>query len=672
MELPGPRARPAWENPGASALPLAFEPNYGQADASVKYLSRGRRHTVFLTAGEAVLAPAGGSAIRLKLIGARADAPVEGLQQLSGKSNYFVGQDRRKWRSGIPNYARIVYRKVYPGIDLVYYGKNGELEYDFIVAPDGDPTRIRLAFEGIDGLKHDAEGNLVLRAGGNQVVQRLPRIYQEVDGRKRTIAGKYKLLARNEVGFELGPFDRAQPLVIDPALAYSTYIGGSEGETGARVAVDTAGNMYVLGSTTSLDFPSPAPFSPGRARGDLFVLKMNPSGSAVLYSTYLGGSLFDFPSGLVVDSSGYAYVAGTTNSFDFPTTAGAFQSGYGGGEYDAFVAKLDSAGAVVFSTYLGTSGGASFGLDGASGVAVDTAGNVYLIGNTGSMAFPTVNPVQPGCAGYIKPYVAKFNSTGSALVYASCFLGGVPAGIAVDAAGNAYLAGVGLSAAGAPAANHVTKINATGSAVVYSTNVGGIPSSIAVDAGGRAYVTGIVSSDLPTIRALQPTFGGQTDAFVTRLSASGSVDYSTYLGGSGRDRGTSVATDAGGNVYVTGETFSADFPTWNAWQPASASSNPDMEADVFVAGLNALGSAFLFSSYLGGSSGESPGGITADAFGNVYVTGGTGSSNFPTVGALKPALSGHNDAFLVKIKPELAGLSEDISIPPRSRSSIHH
>jgi PKD repeat protein len=724
-------------------LPLQFETNRGQTDPTVKFLARGAGYTVFLTPSEAVLVlrspqtsdqpPAplvarrdrraraqreketrpkrAAAVVRLGLVGANPDPGVMGLDPLPGTANYFTTKDPHKWRTAIPTYAKVKYRDVYPGVDVVYYGAQRQLEYDFVVAPGADPARIRLAVTGANALSVDAAGDLVLQTASGALRLHKPLIYQVRDGARQEIAGGYVLFGKDRVGFRIATYDSQRPVVIDPVLSYATYLGGSSVvcdeygcsnnniDYGAGIAVDSAGNAYVTGFTISSDFPTANALQPAlRGTTNAFVAKLNPAGSALVYSTYLGGSNSDDGSSIAVDSAGNAYVTGTTSSGDFPTV-NALQPALRG-TADAFVAKLNPAGsALVYSTYLGGSN-----YEGSSGIAVDSAGNAYVTGTTFSFDFPTANALQSTLGGASDAFVAKIDAAG-ALVY-STYLGGAAAGddgagIAVDSAGNAYVTGSTRSSdfpttnalqstlRGIQAA-FVAKLNAAGSALVYSTYLGGSNfctfyqscygddgASIAVDSAGNAYVTGTTySSDFPTANALQPTLRGVRNVFVAKLNAAGSaLVYSTYLGGSGSNScdqygycyrgeyGAGIAVDTAGNAYVTGSTSSFDFPTANALLPSLSG----LGEDAFVAKLNAAGSALVYSTYLGGSDcgewyvncyGDEGYGIAVDSAGNAYVTGFTSSVDFPTTanapqrwlgGGVEGWPGRIGDAFVVKI-----------------------
>lgn len=672
------------------SLPLNFEANIGQVKQgsnAVQFLSRGAGYTLFLTSDGAVLALGGRqeSVLHMKLEGANPRAKVTGAEALPGKSNYLIGNDPRKWRASVPTFAKVQYRNVYPGVDLVYYGNQGQLEYDFVVAPGADPRAITLDVEGVREspqrahrdaplrpdarLRIDARGDLVIGARGGEVRFQKPVVYQPVAAMTRkSVEGRYVLKGKHGVGFEIAAYDPTRPLVIDPVLSYSTYLGGTSGaDYGQAIALDPAGNAYVTGYTCSTDFPTLDPVQSLNASGgceDAFVAKLDAAGDALVYSTFLGGTGNDAGLGIAVDPAGGAYVAGYTCSTDFPVV-NAIQA-TSNGDCDAFVSKLNSAGnELVYSTYLGGSD-----TDVAQAISADPAGNAYVTGYTLSADFPTTagafqTTFGGGSCGAApqeaKPcadaFVAKLNPTGSALAY-STYLGGgsydAGQGIAVDGAGNAYVTGFTTSS-NFPAANalqpgcdncgfpgeagaqglssdaFVTKLNPAGSALVYSTYLGGsgadTGTGIAVDPPGNAYVTGYTASkDFPTLNPLQANAAGGYDAFVTKLKADGSaLVYSTYLGGSGNDLGFAIAVDSAGSATIAGETFSEDFPVGDAFQPRH-----DGGFDAFVSRLNAAGDAAVYSSYLGGGSGDQALGVALDSSGSAYVVGITNSADFPT------------------------------------------
>jgi hypothetical protein len=692
---------------------LSFEANRGQAGDSVDFLARGAGYALFLKPTEVTLAltrgpgaaasaHAASRVLRMRLDGANPSARAEGADELAGKINYLVGDDPAKWRTGVPTFEKVRYASVYPGIDLVYYGNQRQLEYDFLVAPGAAPRAVSLEFEGADSVKVDAAGDLLLALGEGVVRQPKPFVYQEVGGDRRAVEGGYEVCDDGRVRFALGEYDASLPLVIDPVIVYSTYLGGSLFEFANAIAVDSAGSAYLTGYTDSTDFPTGAnPLQPGNAGSvDIFITKLNAAGTGLVYSTYFGGGGDDRAFDIALDSAGNAYLTGFTRSANLPTI-NAFQSalitGDSGIGQDVFVAKLNATGtALVYSTYLG---GASNEV--ANGIAVDTAGSAYLTGDVSSRNFPTTT-------GAIKrtksefggdAFVTKLSPAGNALAY-STYLGGDVFGnsdtgtdIAVDCAGHAYVTGYTYSTdfpttpgafqptfIGAPQGVEfaksdafVTKFDPTGTALVYSTYLGGTGrdegQGIAIDAAGSAYVTGLTMSfNFPTANPVQPNnnavAGVAEEAFVTKLNASGSAPvYSTYLGGGSGDVAQGIALDAGGNAYVTGATGSANFPTVNAVQNTFGG-----ESDAFVTKLNAAGSAFVYSTYLGGSgtnAQEQGTDVAVDSAGSAYVTGHTGSTDFPVVNPIQAAKAGGTvgigvptlDAFVTKIAEPTTGAS---------------
>ena len=920
-------------------LPLSFEANQGQADARVKFISRGSGYSLFLTATEAALAlaeprsednsvasaeapslesntrpsarPAGETqqVLRMRLIGANAGAEISGAQQLPGHVNYFIGDAPERWRTNVPTYAQVRYRGIYPGIDLVYYGNQRQLEYDFIVAPGANPRRIRLSFAGARSMSIDAAGDLVLQTGGGEVRQRRPVIYQEINGRRQAVAGRFVLRGRREVGFRVGHYDRSRPLVIDPILSYSTYLGDNNFYEAYDVAVDSSGHAYVTGQRSSFTPPSIANsilIGPGGAT-DAFIVKFNPQGSALLYATYFGGSSNERATSIAVDAEGNAFITGVTASSNFPTV-GALQSASGGGR-DVFIAKLNASGsAFVYSTYLG---GANY--DHGSSIAIDASGSAYVTGQTESRNFPTASALQTVKRGHaafrsadggtswsgsdaglngatvqtliVDPTnpallyagtesgVYKSTNGGASWTAASSGLSNIPVNVLVmdptnpatlyAGAGNFEVAGgvfkstdgggswtassaglpsssivalaidptnpniiyaggsgvhkstdgglswsstpltggsiadividptnpatiyvgtsngifksvngggswtasntgltsafttmlaidpvnpnilyadtnnfyrstnggaswsvvpgfanVGVSALAFARTNpliiyagtqvglvyrsidggqtwvltsvsapssyvyalaidpvnpsalyigvyggadiFIAKLNPAGSALTYATYLGGNGDQdwgqgIAADAYGNVYVTGRTNSaDFPTANPLQPQIRSFTDAFVLKLNAAGSaLVYSTYLGGNNSDSGNSIAVDAAGNAHVTGFTFSTDFPTMN---PLQATRGGGL-SDIFVAKLDPAGSALVYSTYIGGNGTEEGYGIALDAPGNIYVTGYTRSTNFPTANSLQASnAGGFADAFVLKLSGDGSAL----------------
>lgn len=679
-------------------LPLSFEANLGQTAGPVTFLSRGQGYTLFLTRrAEAVLVlsnsapkraslqptdaqPIGvklppralsQSALRLKLLGVKRAPQFEGLEEFPGKVNYFIGNKPEKWHANVPIYAKVKIRAVYPGVDLTYYGSQGQLEHDFLVAPGADPATIRMAAKGAQGLWLDDNGDLVATMQSGEVRLHKPVAYQEVDGVRREIASRYVLKGKDQIGFDLAPYDETRSLIIDPTLSYSTYLGGAGSDGATAVAVDAAGNAYVTGQTDSTNFPTngTAPQNSPGGGIDAFVTKLNPSGTGSVYSTYLGGNGDDIGLGIALDSAGNAYVTGRTQSTNFPTTTGAYQIALAGTK-NAFVTKIDSNGsALVYSTYLGGSADQdefNTPLQSAFAIGVDSSGNAYVTGYTDATDFPTT----PGAFqtsynnaffGSADAFVTKLNPSGSGLVY-STYLG-IATGfaISVDSSGDAYVAGLGQNVPTTPGAfqtsyiaaysnSFVSKLNPSGTALIYSTYLGGNgwATGIAVDSNGSAYVTGLILNTLPTSAgAFQTSNAGNISSFVTKFNSTGSaLVYSTYLNGTSDTQGSAIALDSAGNAYVTGFTNSTDYPTTsNANQPTFGGGY-----DAFVTVLNSGGTAPIYSSFLGGSGSDSGGGIALDAFSNVYVTGATNSTNFPTTaGAFQTTAQGSNDAFVTKI-----------------------
>ncbi len=667
-------------------LPLRFEPNHGQADANVRFLSRGTGPQLFLTRNEAVV---GG--VRMRPVGGNPDPRIEGLEELPGKSHYFIGNVATQWRTNVPAYARVRYRDVYPGVDLVYYGSQSQLEYDFVVGPGGDPAIIRVEFDGVEQMELEEGGGLVLRTANGELRQRAPVFYQQVGGTRREIAGRCVRQGERQIGFEVEDHDPSIPLVIDPLLTYSSFLGGRAGDVIHGIAVDASGNIYLTGSTESGNFPTASPFqSTNRGAPDAFVSKINAAGNALIYSTYLGGSgIFgDEGSAIALDTTGNAYVTGFTSSRDFPISADAVQRMLRGGFNDAFIAKLNATGsALIYSTYLGGDGA-----DEPAGIAVDPVGNAFVTGTTRSRNFPTTpgalqRALAGGFPGERNGFVSKLNAAGSALVY-STYLGGADddsaAGIAVDTTGSAYVTGTTSSAnfstarpfqaaKGGGTDAFVTKLNPDGATLAYSTYLGGGSNDqgrgIAVDSAGSAYVTGETgSSEFPTANAAQPLFGGFSDAFVTKLSPEGNrLVYSTFLGGRTSDGGFGIGVDSKGNAFVTGSAQSEDFPVANAIQAEFGG----RFRDAFVARLNASGSLVLYGTYLGGPADDEGRAIVVDRSGDVYVAGRTLSTNFPTTpGALQTTYGGGNvfvgDAFVAKLTTDTVVTLSAASFSPRA------
>jgi uncharacterized repeat protein (TIGR01451 family) len=716
-------------------LPMSFEPNQGQSDSRVKFLAHGNGYGLYLTSSEAVLALPQRSktenrpVVEMQFGGANQTAELAGTSLLPGHSNYFIGNVPSLWRRNIPQFSRVQYRDLYPGIDLDFYGKQGRLEYDFEVSPDADPNQIALDFKGTKNLHVTANGDLVLALDGGELRFEAPNVYQTTAVGTHPVSGSFVLRADNQIGFRLGDYDRSRTLVIDPVLTFSTYLGGPGNEsctaiTGApagfvphcpAIAVDSATRVYVAGATSSTaGFPVPAAGAgtdgPRGGAADVFLARFNSNGTALDYTTFVGGSGTDVPSGVGVDSGFNVYVTGTTNSGDFPTTTSAYQSGPGSANTNhVFLAKFDSSGSAnLYSTYLtGTTG-----VDSASDLAVDALGRAYVFGITSSSDFPTTaGAFQATAAASSQFFFSKLDPSASgtrSLLYSTLITsitsssGGVTGGaIAVDSTFNVYLAG-GTDIADMPIVNAykaayqggahdvwAAKLKAPATNTqqytpIYETYFGGAGDDIAYGVatdGTNTFITGSTTSTAITIptgtTAFQATNGGGTDAFVAKLglpvvsgTTQGSVplSYFTYLGGSATDTGLSIATDlTSGNARVTGFTDSANFPV----TPPSAGSNIQSGTgggrDAFVARIvtNSVSTTTNTSTanYLGGSGTDIGTSIAIDASLNDYVAGETSSTNFP-LQALAPATtafqttrSGASDAFVTKLGPSTSGLS---------------
>jgi uncharacterized repeat protein (TIGR01451 family) len=654
--------RPAADAEAVGELPMRFEPNAGRTDGRVKFLARGQGYGLFLTPDEVVLALRGADPVRVRFAGATGAAAVEGEAPLAGTTNYLVGDDPAAWRTNVTNYGKVRYRGLYDGVDAVFYGNGRQLEFDFVVAPGADPHAVRLAYQGVSKVEVASDGDLVLTTRGGELRQKAPVAYQRTAAGLRPVASKYRVAA-GEVGFEIGAYDPALPLVIDPFLSYSTYLGGTDVDSGRAIAVDALGNIYVAGSTLSLDFPTASPFqgdTPGSGK-DAFVSKIAPSGNALVYSTYLGGGNEDEAEGLALGASGNVYVIGTTASTDFPTVAPVQANS--GGQRDVFVAVLNAAGsALTYATYLG-GGGEDYGAD----IALDASGNMYLTGRTASVNFPTMNPIQTDSGDNADDaFATKLNAAGSTLVYSTYLAGNlVDAGrdVAVTPGGEAFIFGDTSSTTFAtrdaiqnmlsgPSDLFLVHLNPTATQLVSSTYLGGtgteVAGGIVLDNAGNAYITGTTgSTDFPTMNPIQLNSGGDEDAFVAKLGDRGtSITYSTYLGGSRNDAGRAIALESNGAVHVVGDTGSSNFPTVQPIQ-----TNPgDMNRDVFVTRVNQAGTGFAFSTYLGGNARDEGCDIALDESGNVYVTGDTRSANFPTQSPLGLNPDGDMpDAFVTRI-----------------------
>jgi protocatechuate 3,4-dioxygenase beta subunit len=681
---------------GYGKLPLAFVPNAGQTDSRVRYSAQAGGATFYFTPNEAVFAfgerssrQARGVVLRLAFLGANPGTRIEGQGLQTGKVNYLIGSDPASWRTGLPTYGQVVYRDLWPGVDMVFRGDAGRLKYEFVLRPGAKAADISLAYRGAKALSVAQAGHLLIRTPAGTLKDVRPVSYQEVGGRRVPVESRFVLQPdashTTAYGFAVGAYDAGRPLVIDPGLLYSTYLGGNNSDIGARITVDASGNAYVTGETESTNFPTTAGAFDMTSNGnlDVFVTKLNSTGSALVYSTYLGGSADDRGFAIAIDALGSAYITGETNSNNFPVTGGAFDTSYNTNG-DAFVTRLNPAGSapLMYSTYLGGSS-----RDEGNGIALDGSGSAYVTGETNSNTFPiTGGAFDTSYNGQGDAFVTKLNPVGSAPLLYSTYLGGAQTDIGADiavAAGSAHVTGRTNSntfpiTPGAFDTGHnggddafVTKLNPAGSApLVYSTFLGGSNIDrgfdLALDGASNAFVAGETNSNnFPTTAtAFDTGSNGNLDAFVTKLNAAGSAPlfYSTYLGGSAVDGARGIAVDGVGSAYVTGLTASNNFPT-----TAGAFDTVRNSDDAFVTKLNAAGSAPLsYSTFLGGTSADEGHGIAVDAPDSVYVTGETNSSNFPTApnpGAFDTTYNTDGDAFVTKLHTS-AGVPATLTLEP--------
>jgi hypothetical protein len=676
-------------------LPINFEPNVGQTDEKVKFLARGHRYSLFLTEQEAVLALKKDkenkqAVVRMKIDGANISPKVTGLGETASKTNYFIGSNSEKWQTNVSNYEKVKYESVYEGIDLVYYGNGQQLEYDFLVRPEADPNQIKLKFGGIKTAKiEEKSGDLLLETDGGTIRQHAPIVYQNIDGERREIAGSYaiensKFKTQNSkdkgfsVSFNLGEYDKSKELIIDPILAYGSYLGGTAFDEARAITVDAQGNAYVVGTSASLNFPTTAgtvkpvmlpATNANQYWYDAFVTKVNPAGTALVFSTYFGGrGGSETGSGVAVDAGGNVLLSGTTMANDLPTV-NAYQTTFGGTD-DAFAAKLNSNGsAILYSTYLGgnnTDLGGKIALDPATGDAV-------FAGFASSGNFPTTPGAYkqklcdntPGsCNGifYSGSYVVKLTATGSA-VYSTLFDMGVN-DVTLDASNNATLGGTAGAVPATAGAYQTTssggiegfiaKLNRSGNALVYGTFLGGglqsdRINSIAIDAAGSIYATGQTQNTAfpTTAGAFDQTYNGGEDAFVTKFNPAGTaLVYSTFLGGTAKDQAFGIALGTDNSAFVAGETLSsATFPLKNSINGTNGS--------IFVTHLNTDATALVYSSLLGVGGAYD---IAVDGADGAYITGHTTSvvvtpNSFQPMKGEATSTSSNKDAFVIKLVP---------------------
>src|ERR1051326_1079821 len=645
---------------GQPIAPAVFFENRGQTASGVRFvLQQGGLQAFYRT--NDILFRLGDASVRLKFPGERPAVHLAALDTLPGHINFITGANPSRWATNQQIYSGVVYRGIYTGIDMFWRDRDGVAKSEFVLQPGADVDAIRESYSGFSDISVDSSGCLLLHTSqGGVVREHAPVSYTIRNGVRTPVASRYRLHPHGVVGFEVDAYDRDSGLVIDPALSYSTFLGGSSHQSAMSVAVDAAGNVYLAGWAESLNFP----VTGGLRRGsgiDGFVAKFT-SANTLAYCTYIGGSNEDRVTGIAVDASGNAIVAGYTASPNMPFV-NAWQPALNGTR-NAFIAKLNPLGtALLWGTYMG--GAAT---DAAAAVALDAGGNIYVGGNTSSSDFPVTNGFQRRQSGQQDGFVLKLDPTGSSLLY-STFLGGsnmdTIAAIAVDSAGAAYVAGNTLSTnfpvaapfrASIPGqqAAFVTKLSSDGRTLVYSTFLGGssgslqspeIAPAIAVDSTGAAYVAGVSSSmDFPVLSSYQTLTDAGTHGFVARFNAAGSaLLFSTYLGGSGRDWPNGIAVNAQGSIYVCGYTSSSDFPVLNAIQASNAG-----VYDAFLVRLN--NSQLVYSTYLGGSSIDSADAIAIDRTNNMVVLAGhTKSRNLPRASPLQSANYGNYAAFLSKI-----------------------
>ena len=648
------------------------------------------------------------AAIRMHLVGGNSQAQISAGNRLPGRANYFIGADPSQWHSDVAQYARISYRDAYPGVDMAFYGVQKQLEFDFIVAPGASPAAIRLGVSGANRIVTDNSGNLILASSAGDVLLHKPVAYQEKDGTRQPVDARFVLEANNQVSFELGNYDPSRELVIDPSVSYATYLGGTAEDDGSAIAVDSNGNAYITGQTKSLDFPTKTTLYPYKGNFDVFVTELSSTGSLV-YSTYIGGSDSDSGNAIAVDASFHVFVAGGTRSIDFPTSGTALQKTLKGG-LDAFVFELGATGAsLVYSTYLGGTGddvATGIALSTVSAGDVVVVGSTGSSDFPKQPAGGIPNTVGGGFVTKLNSSGSAlvFSS------YIGGGSGDLASAVAVDASDNVYVTGAThniaffttpgvIQATCGTAANcngglsdaFVSVIKPDFSGFVYSTFLGGSGADqglgIAVDSAGGAYVTGLTqSNDFPRhLPIIQSAFGGVQDAFVSALNPTGTaLSYSTYLGGTQGDAGSAIAIDGSKNVYVTGQTGSSNFLT------AIGATNPTQATlgggnDAFIAEISPVGN-LVFATYLGGSGNEnsttagpnlSPvGGIAVDASGaNFYVTGNTGSptGSFPvTTGAAQASFGGGSfDAFVAKYSQSGTATNFTVTDGALSPTSVH-
>jgi len=669
-------------------LPLVFEPNRGQTDSSVRFLSRGDHYGLFLTDKEAIVSLSGPTPalVRMQLVGQNAHPQISGAGTLPGTSNYYKGSVASKWQESVPHFLRVNYREVYPGIDLTYYGNQRQLEYDFTVRPHANPKSIELKFSGVDQLEISAQGDLILHTAAGEIRHQHPRVFQERNHVQTQVDGQFALLGDGKVGFHIGAYDSALPLVIDPKFEYSTYFGGAgnNGDVGIDVKVDGLGQAYVTGYTSSMDFfaTNLSSTAPGGGNLDAFVMKVDATGTIVQSAVFFGGSGDDEGHRIALDSLGNVYVTGYTKSSDFPIVNG-FQTHIGGvGRKDAYIAKINNAvSQILFSSYLGGS------LDDQPfGLSVDVFGNIYIAGETISPNFPLVRPLRSGLeqTTATDAFVTKISPDGT-IVYSS-YLGGKGADHAWDVTsdpdGNAYVVGFTSSCNfpgivngcpnaftfANPAGAFITKINADGSAYVISRVLDGNATDEAVrvvlDSDLNIIISGYTNSvNFPVKNSFQPANAGGFDIFVAKVLADFSdIVFSTFIGSDGNESAPGLAVDAANNIYIAGYTSSFSFPVLNGVNIGTTGGTLKGDRDAYVMKIAPSG-RMMYSTYVGGSSSDGAIGLAVDAGGSAYVTGYTFSTDFPVVNGLQSTANGASDGFLLKINGDDVVLAAPLVVP---------
>ncbi|MBI2891382.1 MAG: SBBP repeat-containing protein [Nitrospirae bacterium] len=674
--------------PPSAAATVRFEPNVGQANPEAQAIARGKGFTALFTrTGITYLFPGSRkegragvdtsrlmrgadpppppTVIRLKWIGAQETGSVEWIEPLDARSNYIKGRDPSRWRVNVPLYGRLRYAGLYPGIDVEFYGRDGHLEYDLVVSPDANLGGVRLEFEGTP-TGTDSGGDLVVEAPAGRLRQLQPTAYQVVAGERRPVRVTTTTDEHGRVGFRLGPHDSSTPVTLDPVLTYSSYLGGTDSEFFGSIATDAAGQIFVTGETFSVNFPLANPFQDLKlGLTDAYVSMFDSSGSSLVFSTYLGGSGSgggtgsDRGWGIAVSDEGTVYVAGYTDSADFPTK-NPFQAAIGG-EWDAFVTVLDGTGAtLVYSTYLGGRGTEVT----YAGIALQTDGRFVVVGTTGSDNFPLANPYQDTLKGFGDAFITMFDASGQSLTYSTYFGGSSDDqgdAFAMDELGAVYF--TGLTGSGdLPLVNpfqnryggltdaYVAKLTPTGDNLAFSTYLGGgnidAPAGIAVDASGSAYVVGLTwSAGFPLLNPFQSQKAGFYDAFITKFQPSGSqLAYSTFLGGKTVEVALSVAVHSDSRATVVGYTASPDFPIVAPLQSQFAGG-----IDAFITQFEPAGSALRFSTFLGGSSDDIAEEVVLDTAGQAYLGGESESPEFPTVRPFQRLLAGEFDGVVMRI-----------------------